>query len=192
MKRLLIAITSVLLLSACGSTEDLKETKETKTVAKQQDTNILSEYGKVTEYYNKQDLSYKATTGPMEFEITGVNVSDIKPSEEYSFIFNEAKKAHVIILTLNTKNTTKDEVWFSADHPTLVTDTGEQVDATAHDISKTVGEDFKGSVSKNGRVLFFLEKDIKDIKEITLHFDAPLDKNKNEIGKKKKVVIPLK
>lgn len=189
MKKLLFAITSVLLLSACGTFED---SKETKTVAKQQDTNILSKYGDVTEYYNKKDLSIKEETGPMEFEITGVNVADIKPSEEYSFIFNEAKKAHVIILTLNTKNTTKDEVWFSADHPTLVTDTGEQVDSTAHDVSKTVGEDFKGEVSKNGRVLFFLEKDIKDVKEITLHFDTPLDKNKNEIGEKKKVVIPLK
>lgn len=192
MKKLLIAITSALLLTACGSTEDSKETKETKTVAKQQDTNILSEYGKVTEYYNKQNLSYKATTGPIEFEITGVNVSDIKPSEENSFIFNNAKNAHIVILTLNAKNTTKDEVWFGADYPVLVTDTGEQVDVTAHEVSKEVGGDFKGEVSKNGRVLFFLEKDIKDIKKITLHFDAPVDKGDNELGDKKKIVIPLK
>lgn len=189
MKKLLIAaLSTTLLLSACGSTE---ESKDTKTAAKQSD-NILSKYGKVTEYYNKQNLSYKATTGPMKFEITGVNVADIKPSEEYSFIFNESKKAHVIILTLNTKNTTNKDVWFSADHPILVTDTGEQVDATAHDISKTVGEDFKGSVSKNGRVLFFLEKDVKNIKKITLHFDAPVDIKKEPIGKEMKIEIPLK
>lgn len=191
MKKLLFATVTAaaLLMSACGANTTIGDTK---TVAKQQDANILSEYGKVTEYYNKQNLSYKTTTGPMKFEITGVNVADIKPSAEYSFIFNESEKAHVIILTLNTKNTTKDEVWFSADHPTLVTDTGEQVDATAHDISKTVGEDFKGEVSKNGRVLFFLEKDIKDVKEITLYFEAPVDKGKNDIGDKKKVVIPLR
>lgn len=189
MKKLLYAtLTTAILLSACGSAE---VTNDTKTTAIQSD-NILSKYGKVTEYYNKQDLSYKATTGPMKFEITGVNVADIKPSEEYSFIFNESKKAHVIILTLNTKNTTNKDVWFSADHPTLVTHTGEQVDATAHDISKTVGDDFKGSVSKNGRVLFFLEKDIKGIKKISLHFDAPVDKNKEPIGKETKIEIPIK
>lgn len=189
MKKLLIAaLSTALLLSACGSSE---ETKDTKTTAKQ-DNNILSKYGKVTEYYNEQDLSYKATTGPIKFEITGVNVADIQPNKDYSFIFNDLKKAHVIILTLNTKNTTDKEVWFSADHPTLVTDTGEQVDATAHDISKTVGEDFKGSVSKNGRVLFFLEKDVKNIKKITLHFDAPVDTKKEPIGKETKIEIPLK
>lgn len=187
-KFLAVVLSTTLLLSACGATE---ETKDTKTTAKQSD-NILSKYGKVTEYYNKQNLSYKATTGPMKFEITGVNVADIKPSEEYSFIFNDSKKAHVIILTLNTKNTTDKEVWFSADHPTLVTDTGEQVDATAHDISKTVGEDFKSSISKNGRVLFFLEKGVKDIKKITLYFEAPVDKNKEPIGKDTKIEIPLK
>lgn len=189
MKKLLIAITSVLLLSACGSTED---SKDTKAVTKQQDTNILSEYGKVTEYYNKNDLSIKEETGPIQFEITGVNVADIEPSEEYSFIFNNAENAHIVILTLNAKNTTKDEVWFGADYPVLVTDTGEQVDVTAHEVSKEIGGDFKGEVSKNGRVLFFLEKDIKDIKKITLHFDAPVDKGDNELGDKRKIVIPLK
>lgn len=189
MKKLLYAtLTTAILLSACGSAE---VTNDTKTTAIQSD-NILSKYGKVTEYYNKQDLSYKATTGPMKFEITGVNIADIKPSKDYSFIFNDLKKAHVIIVTLNTKNTTNKDVWFSADHPTLVTDTGEQVNATAHEISKTVGEDFKGAISKKGRVLFFSEKDIKDIKKITLHFDAPVDKNKKPIGQETKIKIPLK
>ncbi|MGR6899525.1 hypothetical protein [Rummeliibacillus sp. BSL5] len=194
MKKLLTAALSTsLLLGACGaSPENKNETKkETKTEVKT-NNNILSEYGDVKEYYNKEDLSYKEETGPMKFEITGVNIADLKPSEEYSFIFNDLKVAHVIVVSLNTENTTKDEVWFSADHPTVVTDNGQQVDATAHDVSKIVGEDFKGAVSKNGRVVFFLDKAIKDIKKITLHFEAPVDKNKEPIGKETKVVIPLK
>ncbi|MFG3612350.1 MULTISPECIES: hypothetical protein [Rummeliibacillus] len=189
MKKLLIATLSVsLLLSACGvSVENKKET-----TIDVKDNNILSKYGDVKEYYNKQDLSYKISTGPMKLEITGINVADLAPNKESEFIFDNLKKAHVLILNLNTKNTSNKEVWFSADHPTLVTNTGEQVDVRAHEISKTVGEDFKGKVSKEGRIVFFLEKEIKDIKKITLYFDSPVDKNKEPIGEKTKIVISLK
>lgn len=120
--------------------------------------------------------------GAMKLYITHLEISKIYTTDESKADFDNKDTAYALIVDMKAENTSNDDISFYPNQSIITTDVGEQIE----DIplySGDVGGDFLGKVSKEGRVLWILNKDPEKIKKIKLIISAPTDKNLDDIGK---------
>lgn len=189
MKKLLYAapLALALALAGCGETSEktdtspkTEKTSEDKEVKKENDER--STLGEVTDYYSNDNLGYSITEGPMKLNISKVQVYDVKLNDEYKPQFDNKEVIHVIAFKAIAENTSEDTIGFYPDQAQIVTDTKEQVEASML-FSGAIGGDFIGKVEKEGTIVFLLEKEITDVKEVKLAIEGPHNENFDRVGK---------
>ena len=206
MKKLIFSATlvSALMLGACGdeekNTAKNNQTSSEETSEKNESTESTekatnepeveeSELGKKTVVFKNKELNMTQTTGPMTLTINAAQVATLEPTEEYKEMFGGQDIATVVTVTMVAENSSEDTISWYPDQATLVTDTGQQVDADLL-FSGQVGGDFLGKVKKEDNVIWILKHD-ETIKNLKLHISAPHDENLNSIGEDLIFEIPV-
>lgn len=193
----------LVLLAACGDegTEPKEvEVNEPNTVdssneeseeeAKEESNVSESEIGKMTTLYQNEELNINIESGTVKATLNKVRYATLEPAEEYKSKFDDEKIITLITIDATVENTVDSTVNFYLNQATLVTDTGQQVDADLW-FSDSVGGDFLGVVKKEGNINWVLKHD-EDIKKITLHISGASDDNFNRLSEDLKVEIPFK
>lgn len=211
MKKLLLSAALLLSLglAACGDDEqDIKEeaTPATEsTEAKKVETDTTekpaadsedktgevteSELGKMTILYQNKELNTPVTSTPVNSSLDKVQVATLEVSEAYKETFDNQDIVTIITIEATAENTVDETTNFYLDQATLVTDTGQQVDAALF-FSDSVGGEFLGKVKKEGNIIWVLKHD-EGIKKITLHVDGASNDNLDRVGEDAKVEIAL-
>lgn len=202
MKKLIFSAALVLSLglAACGDVEDVadeninatdsteKVEKETeKEETKDEAVETESEIGKMKTIYQKKDLNMAIENGPVKGTLAKVRYATLEPSPEYKSMFNEEEIITLITIEASLENTVDDTTNFYLDQATLVTDTGQQVDAEVF-LSDNVGGEFLGKVKKEGNIQWVLKHD-ESIKKITLHVSGASNSNYDRVGEDAKYEI---
>lgn len=161
-------------LGACGNDVDnIQQSEDEKTKAKTENTdnNIQEEQAKeddIWTYY--EDATWEGTWEGLKFNIQKVVVSDEAPGLDNDG--NEITTSAVGVKMV-VENTTTDKVYNTyPDQATLVTSTGEQVDA---DIiySDHLGGEIHEGVIKEGDIIFYLDRgEAKSIEWIKLTWNS--------------------
>lgn len=196
---LAISTTFLLALGACSSDMDLKEetdevvepkTEETATEAAPEEEVVAEE--DIWTYY--ENATFEETWEGLKFNIDAVAVSDEAPG--YDDQGNEVVTSAVGV-KFKIENTTSDKVYATyPDQATLVTSTGEQVEASLFESSGVGGEIHEG-VIKDGDVFFYLERGAaSEITWIKLNWSSsysdPNGNYDNDIYKDHAIKIDLK
>lgn len=206
MKKLIFSavIVSALMLGACGdeekdtskdnqtsSEETSKKNESTESTEKATDETEVeeSELGKKTVLFKNKELGMTQTTGPMNLTISAAQVATIEPVEEYKELFNGQDIVTVVTATMAAENTLDETISWYPNQATLVTDTGQQVDADIW-LSGDVGGDFLGKVKKDGDVIWVLKHD-EAIKNVKIHIGAPHNANFDNVGEDLAIDIPV-
>ena len=163
MKKVL-SILGMLVLSfglvGCGENEATKELDENdteKSTAKDSSENKQSEDKKKEEdiwtYY--EDADWSGEWEGLKFDIQKVVVSDKAPKIDDN---GEEVKSSAVGVKFKVENTTSDKVYNTyPDQATLVTSTGEQVEADMM-VSDAVGGEIHEGVIKEGNLIFYLDR----------------------------------
>lgn len=151
----------MLILAACGENEATKEldAKDTeKAEAKTEENASESKKDESEEdediwtYY--EDANWEGTWEGLKFTIQKAVVSDKAPQ----IVDGEEIIGSAVGVKMQVENTTADKVYTTyPDQATLVTSTGEQVEADMW-VSDDLGGDIHEGVIKEGNVIFYLER----------------------------------
>ncbi|WDH75178.1 hypothetical protein PTI97_10155 [Exiguobacterium marinum] len=185
MKRfgLLVAVPLTLLVG-CGEADELKTTAtDTEEVAEAEasaseektaeETDVQeSELGTNKIYMKNKALTITETMGPIQFAIDKVQTSRLQVNEVYRDSFDGAEEVTVVAMNVIAENTIDDAISFYPDQGTIVTNTGEQVDADLF-FSDDVGGEFLGKVKKEGNVLFFVKAKPEELTEVRFFTNGP-------------------
>ena len=209
MKKLIFSATLLLSLglAACGDELDIKEDAtpaaetekaETKTDPADKEASdnedktgevTESDLGTMTILYQNKELNTPIVSGPVNASLNKVQVAKLEVSEAYKETFDNQDIATIITIEAIAENTVDDTTNFYLDQATLVTDTGQQVDADLF-FSDSVGGEFLGKVKKEGNIIWVLKHD-EDIKKITLHANGASNGDYTTVGEDVKVEIEL-
>nr|WP_106780179.1 hypothetical protein [Lysinibacillus timonensis] len=148
-----------------------------------------SELGTLTVNYKKEDLGISHEAGPMNLTLNAVQVATLEVSEDYKESFENEDVVTVVTINMTAANSSDQTISFYPDQATLVTDTGQQVDADLW-YSGDVGGDFLGAVTMEDDVVWVLKHD-EDIKNLTVHISGPFDENYESISEDFSLDIPL-
>lgn len=198
MKKVLLLLTMLLLtvgLVACGDSETSKSKDDSSSAEKEnsseksQDENSKendedvqeSDVGKMTITYKNKDMDENAESGPIKFNVNGLQMGDFEIAEAYRDAFDGKEKATIITFKVKTENTSDDTIGFYPDQATITTDAGDQVDADMV-LSDSVGGDFIGKVKKEGQIFFLVDTPSEKIKEINLIIAGPHTEDFDKAG----------
>ncbi|MBZ9536901.1 hypothetical protein KGR20_22340 [Cytobacillus oceanisediminis] len=166
-KLLLLCLTLVLsvVMAACGSdATDIKQSDDEKAKAKTDQTELADKENSeeadskekeedIWTYYD--DAKWEDSWEGLKFTIQKAVVSDKAPGLDDSG--NEITTSAVGV-KMQIENTTSDKIYTTyPDQATLVTSTGEQVDADMF-ISDHLGGEIHEGVIKEGNIIFYLER----------------------------------
>ncbi|GIN60112.1 hypothetical protein J27TS8_01050 [Robertmurraya siralis] len=162
MKKVIASFLVLLLigfLAACGNDVDnIQQSEDEKTKAKTENTDDNSQEEQAKEediwtYY--EDATWEGTWEGLKFNIQKVVVSDEAPGldDDGNEITTSAVGVKMVV-----ENTTTDKVYNTyPDQATLVTSTGEQVDADMI-YSDHLGGEIHEGVIKEGDIIFYLDR----------------------------------
>ena len=155
-KFLLVVILSIV-LTACGGVDSIDSEKaeakvdNTSTEDVKEDSEKEDDVDDIWTYYN--DATWEEDFNGLHSEIQKVVVSEIAPTFEDSKAETSAIGVKVLI-----ENKTEDKLFTTyPDQATLVTSTGEQVEADMW-MSDHIGGEIHEGVIKEGDVIFYLER----------------------------------
>lgn len=202
-KLLLVSVLGLgLTLAACGeeeatnSKEQTKaDTEETKTEEVSADSKevaegdvIENEIGTFHITSKQKDLKDVYENGPMNLTITGVQLGELEPSEEYGYMFDEKEKVTTITVGMKAENTSSETVSFYPDQAVLTTNAGDQIDADLM-LSGDVGGDFFGEVKKEGEVIFILDTPAEEIETGKLIINGSHNENFDDLGEELQIEL---
>lgn len=190
MKKVLLLFTAIglsLILVACGSSTDKDSTTDEEVVKSKLDEDKemvlnsrdierevvkkLDDSEDIWTYYD--DATHEETWEGMKFNIEKVVVSDNAPgiNEDREEVVSSA-----VGIKMTIENTTEDKVYTTyPDMATLVTSTGEQIEADMY-VSDRLGGDIHEGVIKQGDIYFYLERGgASDIEWIKLNWNNSYD-----------------
>lgn len=187
MKRfgLLVAVPLALLVG-CGEADELKSTAtDTEEVAEAEanapkettaeETDVQeSELGTNKIYMKNKGVTITETMGPIQFAIDKVQTSRLQVNELYRDSFDGAEEVTVVAMNVIAENTVDEMISFYPNQGTIVTNTGEQVEADLF-FSDDVGGEFLGKVKKEGNVLFFVKAKPEELTEVKFFTRGPLN-----------------
>ena len=194
MKRfgLLVAVPLALLVG-CGEADELKTTTtDTEEVAeaeasapeeattKNEDVQE-SELGTNKIYMKNKALTIAETMGPIQFAIDKVQTSRLRVAEAYRDSFDGQEEVTVVAMNMLAENTVDETMSFHPNQATLVTNTGEQVEADLF-FSDDVGGEFLGKVKKEGNVLFFVKAKPEELTDLKVVIDGPFNENFDKVA----------
>lgn len=129
--------------------------------------------------------------GPVNLYIENMTVTDIKPDVDMKPMFNELDEVRGIVVTMRVENTSDQDVTFYPNQATLVTDSGEQIDAEVM-MTGEAGGDFLGKVKKEGQAWWLIKDNTKDIKKIKMIIDSPyLTDSMDDLGQQKRLEFDI-
>ncbi|TCI73432.1 hypothetical protein EVJ22_03280 [Exiguobacterium sp. SH0S7] len=175
------------LLVGCGEADELKTTTtETEEVAVAEEpeeapeTETQTEEAEVQEtelgtnqiHLKNKALDITEAMGSVQFQVDKVQTSRLKVAEAYRDSFDGKEEVTVVVFNVIAENTVEDTISFHPNQSTLVTNTGEQIDANLW-FSDDVGGDFLGEVKKEGNVFFFAESMPEELAELRLIVGGP-------------------
>ncbi|OIJ12644.1 hypothetical protein BKP37_12635 [Anaerobacillus alkalilacustris] len=211
-KRLLFLLAALLLVvSACGTTEEPTETEvENEEGVNQEEEQeevlpeevnddgfehsvgdvIENEGGKFTLISRASDIETQET-GPIIFNISQVNTStgDLK-GDLASFL--EKDFINYIQIDMEVENTSEENITFFPAQATITTNTGEQLESDMW-LSEHIDGEFIGAVKKSGSQFFILEKSVaEDIEWVRIIIGAPMNADWENVGEKIDFTVNLK
>lgn len=148
-----------------------------------------SELGKLTVLYKDKELEVDASNGPVNATLHKIQVAKLETNEESKDMFDGLEVATIITVEASSENTVDETTNYYLDQATLVTDTGQQVDADLL-LSDVVGGAFLGKVKKEGNIIWVLKHD-EDINHVTLHIRGASNNDPEKLGEDLKIEIPL-
>ena len=165
MKKTLSVIGTLLLslgiLTACGGNEATKELEENDTEKSEAKVNSSESENKeeatkeedIWTYY--EDADWEGTWEGLKFTIQKAVVSDKAPMLDDN---GKEVTSSAVGVKMKIENTTADKIYTTyPDQATLVTSTGEQVEADMW-LSDNLGGEIHEGVIKEGNIIFYLER----------------------------------
>ncbi|WP_215189882.1 DUF4352 domain-containing protein [Exiguobacterium sp. s6] len=153
--------------------EEVKESEveEQETVTAEEEV-YDSEIGTNTIHMKNTELALGETMGSVKFEVNKVQTSRMSVAEEYLEMFDGKDEVTLVVVNVTAENTIDDTIHFYPDQGTLVTNTGEQIDADLW-FSDDVGGDFLGKVKKEGNVMFMADAMPEELTEVRFIVGGP-------------------
>lgn len=209
MKKLIFSATLILSLglAACGDVEEISDenvnagSESVKTepvkeeVAEVEETSDASgevsesEIGKMTTIYQNKEISYPIESGTAKASFNKIRYATLEVAPDYKEMFDGQDVVTLITVEATAENTSDETVNFYVDQATLVSDTGQQVDADML-FSDNIGGEFLGAVKKEGNIQWILKHD-ENIKKVSLHISGASDSDYNRMSEDIKVEIPF-
>ncbi|UTT43796.1 DUF4352 domain-containing protein [Exiguobacterium aurantiacum] len=156
-------------------TEDVKEQKAEKqaeTVVEENAEVYDSEIGINTIHMKNTELTMNETMGSVQFNVNKIQTSRLNVAEDYLDMFDGKDEVTLVVVNVTAENTVDDTIHFYPDQGTLVTNTGEQIDANLW-FSDDVGGDFLGKVKKEGNVMFMADAMPEELTEVRFIVGGP-------------------
>lgn len=147
------------------------EAEEQETVAAEEEV-YDSEIGTNTIYMKNTELALTETMGSVKFNVNKIQTSRMKVAEDYLDMFDGKEEVTLVVVNVTAENTVDDTIHFYPDQGTLVTNTGEQIDADLW-FSDDVGGDFLGKVKKEGNVMFMVDAMPEELTEVRFIVGGP-------------------
>lgn len=139
-----------------------------------------TELGSLTTYSQVLDINESQENGPFTITLLNANLAELEPSEMYADFFDH-DVVTVVGLEVSVENTNGDTNSIYPDQGTIVTNTGNQVDADLF-FSDDVGGDFLGEVTKTGTVFFFFDGDTENIDNVRYIISSGHDEDWESFG----------
>lgn len=136
----------------------------------------------------QKDMTDVYENGPMNLTITGIQLGELEPSEEYAYMFDEKEKVTTVTVGMKAENTSDETVSFYPDQAVLTTNAGDQVDADLM-LSGDVGGDFFGKVKKEGEVIFLLDTPVEEIETGKLIISGSHNENLDDLGEELQIEL---
>jgi hypothetical protein len=144
--------------------EEVEETEELEPEETTEGETEETELGVLTTHSQTLDINESQENGPFTITLLNANLAELEPSEMYADFFDH-DVVTLVGLEVEVQNTTSDTNSIYPDQGTIVTNTGNQVDADLF-FSDDVGGDFLGEVTKSGTVFFFFDGDTESIENV--------------------------
>ena len=193
-KKILVGVSLALLLSACGNeVSTIKQDDNEKAKAKTEETSASSSEKKdesssdIWTYYD--NAKWSDNFNGLKTEIQKVVVSDKAPGMDDD---GNDIKTSAVGAKFKIENTTDGKFTTYPDQATLVTSTGEQVDADMY-ISDSLGGEIDKGVIKEGDVVFYLDRgEAHKITWVKLKWDVHTGADDDLDGESKTYEVELK
>lgn len=132
-----------------------------------------------------KSLNYTGTSGPMKYEITAIQISNLNAFTDDAadlFEIEKNKDVAIVVLDVSIENTSDDNVIFYFGQTVLTSNTKEQVDPDMLFSDHIEGE-YLGNVIHSGSLIYILPNSVaEDITNIVLHVSGPMDDDYNDLS----------
>lgn len=153
---------------------ELEPEETTEGETEETELGLLTTYGQVLDINESQD------NGPFTVTVLNANLTELEPSEMYADFF-DYDVVTAVAIEVQVENTVGETNTIYPDQGTIVTNTGNQVDADIF-FSDDVGGDFLGEVTKTGTVFFFFDGDTENIDNVRYIIDSGHDEDWESFG----------
>lgn len=169
------------------------QTKE-KDVSKEDETVQEDDQMKATNTFTNKELNIKGTVGPMNYQVSGIQLKTIEPkTQEVADLF-EAKVGdviHAFTIEMSGENTSEEDMSFYLGQAIAVTNTKEQLEPDML-LSEHIEGEYLGKVEHQGYNVYVLKNSkVEDLKSIELRISAPNNANLESVGEDVKHVIEV-
>lgn len=132
------------------------------------------------------DVDVNVESGPMQMKISKVSLDPAYQQSKYD------KKIKAVVMDVSVENTSDDTIsWYPVLDGKLALNTKEQIDRSSFQ-SDNVDGDFIGKIVKPGKIVFEVKGDLDKITSFNYVIRGAYDKEYNQVGEDKTVVIVLK
>lgn len=163
--------------------EDIEEVVESdEDLPEQQVGDVIEDDGMTrtviaTSYGINEDLE----SGPFTVSLRNSQISHLEITDEDTADYFGGDDLVMVSMQLDVQNDSTDTNTIYPDQGTIVTNTGNQIDADIW-MSDSVGGDFLGEVTKSGDVFFFFEGDPEEISNVRYIIGSGHDEDFNSFG----------
>lgn len=140
---------------------------------------------KATNTFTNKELGITGTTGPMKYEISGIQLKKLEPKTETAANLLEANvgdTVHAITIKMSGENTSDEDMSFYLGQATIITNTKEQLEPDMF-LSEHIEGDYLGQVIHDGYNVYILKNStVDELKSIEIRVSAPVNGNFDSIG----------
>lgn len=142
---------------------------------------IEAEGGTRTVVSTNYGINETKENGPFEVTVINAQVSQMEATDEALADLLGGEDLAMVSIELEVTNNSEDTNAIHPNQGTIVTNTGNQVDASIW-VSDDVGGDFLGEVTKSGTVFFFYEGNPEEVENVRYIISSGHDENYESFG----------